>query len=183
MRKQTRNLTNLKFGRLTALESVRVHTGGNWRYAWRCQCDCGNLTLARSDKLIDGKTRSCGCLLKEYRRQPFGDIDRKGINLVHGHSTTSKGLSPTYISWQHAKDRCFNPNATGYHWYGGRGITMCDLWKNSFKQFLNDMGERLEGTTLDRIDTNGNYEPGNCRWADRRTQSINSRPRKKKTSV
>ena len=84
--------------------------------------------------------------------------------------------TPTYSSWNAARDRCYNPRATGYERYGGRGIRVCDRWSD-FSAFLEDMGERPEGTTLDRIDSDGDYEPGNCRWADQVTQNQNRKTR------
>lgn len=94
---------------------------------------------------------------------------------THSHASGGK-VSPTYRVWCAIKDRCLNPNSkTSYPKYGGRGITICDRWRDSFEAFLEDMGERPEGTSIDRIDNNKGYEPGNCRWADKWTQSRNRR--------
>jgi DNA-binding CsgD family transcriptional regulator len=91
----------------------------------------------------------------------------------HGHSVND-GMSPTYTTWAMMIQRCHNPKATGYHAYGGRGIKVCMSWRRSFRKFLAYMGERPEGMTLDRIDNNGDYEPGNCRWSTSKVQRANS---------
>lgn len=91
---------------------------------------------------------------------------------VHGHTANST-MSREYQSWKSAKNRCANPKTLGYHRYGGRGIRMCAAWQNSFSAFLADMGLRPAGTTLDRERNDGNYEPGNCRWATPKQQSAN----------
>jgi hypothetical protein len=85
--------------------------------------------------------------------------------------------TPTYWSWSSMKQRCYNTKASGYEYYGGAGIQVCERWKVDFKNFLADMGERPEGTTLDRIDSSKDYEPGNCRWADHTTQRVNQKTR------
>lgn len=90
--------------------------------------------------------------------------------LTHGYTGTR-----TFKSWESMKQRCFNPNSKDYANYGGRGITVCQQWINSFETFLADMGERPEGTSLDRREPDGNYEPSNCRWADPTTQQRNTR--------
>lgn len=96
------------------------------------------------------------------------------MSSTHGHTRMGK-LSSTYVSWYAAKTRCTNPNQKQWKDYGGRGIKMCEEWRRDFNKFLADMGERPEGTSLDRIDSSKDYEPGNCRWSDRKTQNRNSR--------
>ena len=102
----------------------------------------------------------------------------------HGHvtrcpTTGRKVKSSTYVTWEHMKQRCHNPRADFFPHYGGRGIVVCEAWRRSFAAFLADMGERPPGKTLDRVDVNGNYEPGNCRWATNAEQSLNRRNAKR----
>lgn len=126
------------------------------------QCDCGVVKEFRFDLIKRGTTKSCGCIYIAERGQ---------ATKTHGYSGT-----PTYSSWQQMRDRCTNPNSTGYENYGGRGIIYDPRWEQ-FENFLEDMGERPEDTTLDKIDNNGNYCKENCRWADKTTQTFNRRKR------
>lgn len=162
------DLTGQRFGRLTVLKVARRHTypSGQSRLVWRCACSCGNTTEVISSDLRSGHTRSCGCLLQETV---------KTVNLVHGASRRGHRYSREYRSWEAAKRRCFNPNDPKFAAYGGRGITMCERWRDDFEAFLADMGACPKGYTLDRIDVNGNYEPGNCRWATPKQQARNTR--------
>lgn len=156
------------YRRLTVLEqapSVSSRPGARWR----CLCTCGNVVTVLGGNL--GKTNSCGCLRREVTRDK---------SITHGH-TTNLRYTPTYHTWAGMKARCTNSNHSKYSYYGGRGIKIHDDWMQ-FKNFLADMGERPEGLSLDRIDPDGDYEPNNCRWADRETQARNQSRYVSKTS-
>lgn len=154
---QRMDLTGQKFGRLTVLEYDPK------RARWICLCECGKKTWVLPPSLKRGFTKSCGCLKSDLARI---------AHFKHG-----KAKSKIFNIWSHIRRRCFNPNTKYYEHYGGRGINVCERWMN-FENFYADMGDPPEGEgriSLDRIDNNGNYEPGNCRWANQKMQSDNKR--------
>jgi hypothetical protein len=159
------DLLGQRFGRLVVLEPAGVSK--NRTQLWLCRCDCGTSTTVNSYSLRSGASRSCGCLkLELFRAQ------------VTKHGQCPKGnWTPLYRSWCSMKNRCLNPRATDFKNYGGRGIGIAPEWLNDFTRFAQDMGEPLfPRATLDRIDNDGDYRPGNVRWATRAEQSRNQRP-------
>lgn len=148
------DLTGKEFGRLVVVFWCGKNKFGH--LLWLCKCSCGGKIVTTSSHLLSGDTKSCGCLLKEFK-------------VTHGMST-----SETYNTWEKMKGRCNNLNDDRYKDYGGRGIKICKKW-HKFEGFLEDMGRRPSGMTIDRVDNDGNYEKKNCIWATPKKQSRNKR--------
>jgi hypothetical protein len=152
-----------KYNRLTIVKEVErmVLKCGQKPRKFLCLCECGNTKEVLLSKLRKGDIKSCGCYRKE-------------ISTKHGYKHTS-----IYNIWVMMKQRCLNTKNKDYPNWGGRGITVCDRWLESFNNFLEDMGQKPENNSLDRINNDGNYEPSNCRWATSIQQQNNRRTSKK----
>lgn len=168
------DLTGQRFGRLVVVARAGSLCG---LATWLCCCDCGEKKVVLGQSLRRGESQSCGCLQREI----MSKRDRR----THG-LTVGGARPPEYRSWMAMLSRCRNPNATGFHNYGGRGISVCARWSDGenglsgYECFVSDMGLRPDNSyTLDRYpDPDGNYEPGNCRWATKQEQRLNQRERK-----
>jgi hypothetical protein len=162
------NLSGRRFDRLVARSpSTRRSNAGRAMRRWACDCDCGKTVDVPTDRLISGETRSCGCLKSN-----------SPLRSTHGHAHRI-GKSDEYTIWTKIKDRCLNQKSAGYPGYGGRGITVCEEWQDSFEAFFAHAGPRTSKKhSIDRINNDGNYEPGNVRWATASEQATNRRKRK-----
>ena len=158
----------LRFARLIVIGNAPAKPWGN--LCSTCICDCGNEVIVTDSNLRTGNTKSCGCLKLEVNKSGARERFTR-----HGFARMN-AVTPTWKSWRAMHDRCLLRKHHAWKNYGGRGIRICDRWLNSFEVFLKDMGERPgREFSIDRINPDGNYEPGNCRWADRLTQRRNRR--------
>lgn len=167
-----KDITGQRFTRLVAERLDHV----NIRAYWFCRCDCGRSAVVKGASLRGGNTRSCGCLRRELleERRAAGRIG----NITH-KETRGGNRTVEYVTWMSMIQRCTNPKHISFPYYGGRGIGVCAAWRNSFEQFLADMGRRPRGRTLDRTDNIKGYGPDNCRWATPKEQRKNQNPRRK----
>jgi len=154
-----KDLMGWTIGRITARWPSGI--GKNGHIYWLCSCSCGNLKVIRGSHLTD-HTKSCGCWKFDALKK-------------HGHARKRRTL--TYKTWEGIIQRCTNPRASRYSYYGGRGITVCAEWLD-FKNFLRDMGVKPPGLSIERIRNNEGYSKGNCKWATATEQSRNRRKRK-----
>lgn len=159
-----KDLTGDRYGRLVALSLDHIRPSGG--AVWRCRCDCGQETLATSNHLRTGTTKSCGCLNRERR------IENCLSRSTHGHAPR-RSQSKTYIAWCNMHRRCAPTSPDAEHYFE-RGIGVCERWA-TFENFLADMGEAPKGATLDRRDNDAGYEPGNCHWVGWTAQQNNRR--------
>lgn len=166
------DLTGKRFGRLTVVEQAERGKANEIRY--RCVCDCGNETISYRSSLMSGRAKSCGCLQKEVQASRLSKELRK-------YSSPTRG-DRLYKVWKGMRERCYYSKHMSYKNYGGRGINVCDSWRNDFASFESwalangyDRDAKHGECTLDRIDVNGNYCPENCRWVPMSVQNKNKR--------
>jgi hypothetical protein len=169
----------LKFGRLVVLTRVEVNDSTR-RLHYKCKCDCGNETTVMGYTLLAGATRSCGCLQREHAARCQPALAKATIR--HGAMigvSSGEAQDPmrfrAHNIWRGMLRRCYDPRTVGYKGYGARGISVCERWRDSFLNFIADMGLPQANQSIERENNNDNYHPGNCRWASSFEQMNNIR--------
>lgn len=168
LRKNFKDLTGKTLGVFLVTSYAGKSSDGCRRSLWNCVCTlCNNTTILRSDILTGNLYKSCGCV------PVIGNTKSKpGANVIHGNS-----LHELYDTWRKMIKRCYDSEDKDYVNYGARGIKVCKEWISSFESFVNDLGKRPDGLSLDRVNVNWHYCKENCRWADKLTQTLNSKIR------
>lgn len=163
------DLTGYTFGRLEVISRAENDSRGEAR--WNCLCTCGNISIVLGSHLRRGAAVSCGCFRREATSKRQRANPTMPSHVTHGHSHDR-----LYTTWANMKTRCFNSRNRAYKWYGERGITICDKWKDfmTFYSWAINSGY-ADNLTIDRIDPNGNYEESNCRWITIQEQQANRR--------
>lgn len=165
MKKSTKALVAMVGSKVHRFTIDSYFVGAYSKTMFNCTCECGSKRTVDPRRLLSGETKSCGCFRSEF--------------IAARNTTHDAAYSHDYNLWSHIRQRCENPKNTQYKNYGGRGILMCERWRNCFSTFIADMGPRPSlSHSIDRIDVNGNYEPGNCRWIKKSEQSRNTRTNK-----
>lgn len=163
------NLAGQTFGKLTVIDYNGVKAGHK---LWRCLCACGKETITTTGRLRCGRVNSCGCLVAETNKKLR--LGKPNYATSTHRATTSNKRTTEYVTWLSMRQRCLDKNHSNYKNYGAKGINVCSEWRDSFDVFLNDMGIKPTAKhSIDRINTNLGYEPGNCRWVDSKTQQNN----------